>query len=195
MLGRNAVLERGLIVAGFGVLFFLVPHAVIFDDAQRYNDIEQLLHHGQLSHGKYSLVMPLLSVPVLELGNLVESPVWWAARFNVIVVAAGVAVSCWLLRGRADPRLLRLIVLVLLFASFLTPRLRDYNAEVLTATLVAVGIICIATERHAVAGWTAIVVGVVNTPAAIVGLALMAGWETLRNRSPRGCHGVPSPRA
>ena len=52
MLGRNAVLERGLIVAGFGVLFFLVPHAVIFDDNQRFNDIEQLLHHGRLSTSK-----------------------------------------------------------------------------------------------------------------------------------------------
>ncbi len=182
MQDRNAVLERGLIMAGFGVLFFLLPHALYGDDNQRFSDIEQLLHYGRLSDSKYSLVMPLLSVPVLALGNVVESPAWWAARFNVIVVAAGVAVSRWLLRGRADPRLLRLIVLVLLFASFLTDRLRDYGAEVLTATLVTVGIICIATERHVVAGWAAIVVGVVNTPAAIVGLGLMAGWETLRYR-------------
>jgi hypothetical protein len=180
--GRGAVLERVLLVAGFGVLFFFLPHALVGDDNQRFSDIEVLLHHGRLSDSNYSLVMPLLSVPVLLLGNVVESPAWWAAHFNVIVVAAGVAVSCWLLRGRADPHLLRLIVLVLLFASFLTDRLRDYNAEVLTATLVTVGIICIATGRHVVAGWAAIVVGVVNTPAAIVGLGLLAGWETLRNR-------------
>jgi hypothetical protein len=176
------VLERGLIVAGFGVLFFLLPHSLVGDDNQRFSDIELLLHHGRLSDSPYSLVMPLLSVPVLELGNVVESPAWWAARFNVIVVAAAVAVGCWLLRGRADPRLLRLIVLVLLFASFLTDRLRDYNAEVMTASLVTIGIICIATGRHVVAGWAAIVVGVVNTPAAIVGLVLLAGWEALRNR-------------
>ena len=182
MRGRDAVLERGLIVAGFGVLFFLLPHALVGDDNQRFSDIELLLHHGRLSDSKYSLVMPLLSVPVLALGRVVESPAWWAARFNVIMVAAGVAISCWLLRGRVDPRLLRLIVLVLLFASFLTDRLRDYNAEVMTASLVAVGIICIATGQHVTAGWASIVVGVVNTPAAIVGLVLVAGWETLRNR-------------
>jgi hypothetical protein len=179
---RHAVLERGLVVAGFGVLFFLLPHSLVGDDTQRFSDIEQLLHHGRLSKSKYSLVMPLLSVPVLELGNVVESPAWWAARFNVIVVAATVAVSFWLLRGRADPRLLRLIVLVLLFASFLTDRLRDYNAEVMTASLVTVGIVCIATGQHRVAGWAAIVLGVVNTPAAIVGLVLLAGWAALRNR-------------
>jgi len=180
--GRDAVLEGGLIVAGFVVLFFFLPHALVGDDGQRFKDIEQLLHHGTLSDSKYSLVMPLFSVPVLALGKVVESPAWWAARFNVILVAAGVAVACWLLRGRTDPRLVRLILLVLLSASFLTDRLRDYNAEVMTATFVAVGIICLATGRHLVAGWAAIVIGVVNTPAAIAGLALMAGWEALRTR-------------
>jgi hypothetical protein len=179
---RGAGLVWGLIVAGFGIWFFLLPHALVGDDLQRFSDIELLLRHGQLSNSKYSLVMPLFSVPVLELGHLVESPAWWAARFNVIVAAAGTAVSYCLLRGRLDPRLLRLIALVLLFDSFLTARLRDYNAETFTATLVAVGIICIATRRYEVAGWAAIVVGVANTPAAIVGLGLMAGWETLRNR-------------
>ncbi|HEX2818604.1 MAG TPA: hypothetical protein VHO07_00310 [Streptosporangiaceae bacterium] len=185
MRSRDAVLEGGLIVAGFVVLFFFLPHALVGDDRQRFKDIEQLLHHGTLSDSKYSLVMPLFSVPVLALGKVVESPAWWAARFNVIVVAAGVAVACWLLRGRADPRLVRLILLVLLSASFLTDRLRDYNAEVMTATFVAVGIICVATGRRVVAGWAAIVIGVVNTPAAIAGLALLAGWEALRTRRVR----------
>jgi hypothetical protein len=179
---RYAGVERGLIVAGFGVLFFLLPHALAGDDNTRFRDIELLLHHGRLSDSMYSLAMPLLSVPVLELGNVVESPAWWAARFNVVLVAAAVAVACWLLRGRVDPRLLRLTVLVFLFASFLTERLRDYNAEVMTASFVTVGIICIATGRHVLAGWAAIVIGVVNTPATIVGLVLLAGWETLRNR-------------
>ena len=100
MRGRDAVLEGGLIVAGFVVWFFFLPHALVGDDGQRFKDIEQLLHHGTLSDSKYSLVMPLFSVPVLALGKVVESPAWWAARFNVILVAAGVAVACWLLRGR-----------------------------------------------------------------------------------------------
>ena len=70
MRDRRAVLERGLIVAGFGALFFLLPHALVGDDNQRFSDIEQLLHHGRLSDSKYSLVMPLLSVPVLALGSV-----------------------------------------------------------------------------------------------------------------------------
>jgi hypothetical protein len=177
-----AVFERGLIVAGFAVLFFFLPHALAGDDHVRFRAIEQLLHGRGLSRTKYSLVMPLLSVPVLLLGNLVMSPAWWAAHFNVIVAAAAVTAGWRLLRGRADPRLLRLIVLVLLFASFLTNRLRGYNAEVMTAALVVVGVICLATGRYVRLGWAAIVLGVVNTPATVVGLVLLAGWQALRTR-------------
>jgi len=95
---------------------------------------------------------------------------WWAARFNVVVVAAGSLVAWRLLRGRIEPLLFRRLLLMLLFTSYLTDRLRDYNAEVLTATLVALGVVCLATRQHAVLGWGAIVVGVVNTPAALAGL-------------------------
>ena len=126
--------------------------------------------------------MPLASAPFLLLGEVVASPEWWAARFNVIVVAVGLGVGFRLLRTRIDEALFRQFALVLLFASLLTNRLRDYNAEVLTATLVAIGIVLITSRRHVVAGWVAIVVGVVNTPAAIVGLAFVAVAEALRQR-------------
>ncbi len=177
-----AVFETGLIVGGLLVLFFLLPHGLFGDDLVRFNDIEELLHHGHLTSSHFSLVMPLSSVPVLALGKLVESRSWWASRFNVIVVAVGVLVAYRLLRGRVDPRLFRTVVLVLLFASFLTNRLRDYYPEVLTGTLVAVGIICLATGRHVLAGWAAIVVGVANTPAAFVGLVLLAALQAARTR-------------
>lgn len=182
-LPRVAVtLERALIGAGFLVLFFLLPHGLFGDDNIRFADIEQLLHQGTLSTSKYSLVMPLVSVPVLALGNLVESRSWWADHFNVIVVALGVLAASRLLRGRIDARLQRRTVLVLLFASFLTDRLRDYNAEVLTGTLVALGTICLATGRHVGLGWAAIVIGAVNTPAAVVGLVCIAAVEVARTR-------------
>jgi hypothetical protein len=177
-----AVTERALIAVGFFVVFFLLPHGLFGDDNIRFANIEQLLHHGSLSSSKYSLVMPLASVPVLALGNLVESRSWWAGHFNVIIVALGVLAASRLLRGRLDPQLQRRIVLVLLFASFLSDRLRDYNAEVFSGTLIGLGTICLATGRRVVLGWTAIVIGTVNTPAAIVGLIGIAAVETARSR-------------
>jgi hypothetical protein len=174
--------EWALLVGGLAVLFFLLPHALAGDDLTRFDDIERLLHDGDVSDSRFSLVMPLVSAPFLLLGEVVASPEWWAARFNVIVVAVGLLVGFRLVRTRIDEGLLRQFALVLLFASLLTNRLRDYNAEVLTATLVAIGIVLITGRGHVVAGWIAIVLGVVNTPAAIVGLAFLAVAEALRER-------------
>ena len=175
-------MEWALLVGGLAVLFFLLPHALAGDDLTRFDDIERLLHDGDVSDSRFSLVMPLVSAPFLLLGEVVASPEWWAARFNVIVVAVGLLVGFRLVRTRIDEGLLRQFALVLLFASLLTNRLRDYNAEVLTATLVTIGIVLITSRGHVVAGWIAIVLGVVNTPAAIVGLAFLAVAEALRER-------------
>jgi hypothetical protein len=175
-------LESALVLIGFAVLFVLLPHQLQGDDSRRFADIEALLHDGDLSDGRYSLVMPLFSAPLLLFGEVVRAPTWWAAHFNVIVVAVGALAVFRLLRDRVDGSVLRRALLVLLFASFLTTRLRDYNAEILTATLFTVGIVLLATRGRAVAGWAAIVIGVVNTPAAIVGMTLAALAESTRRR-------------
>jgi hypothetical protein len=174
--------ETALIAGGFGVLFALLPHALnSIDDQARFDDIEQLLQHGHLTSGRFSLVMPLASAPFLLLGKLLASPEWWAERFNVIVLAVGVMTSFRLLRGRAEVALVRTTVLVLCFASFLTSALRGYGPETLSATLVAVGIVAVVTGRRR-SGWVAIVIGVVNTPPALAGLGVLAAVELLRTK-------------
>ena len=179
---RAAVFEQALLAGGFVVLFTLLPHALVGDDLQRFSDVQALLHHARLSDSRYSLVGPLLSSPFLLLGSVLGSPEWWAARFNVIVVAVGAYVAWRLVRGHVDASLYRRVLLVLLFASYLSNRLRDFNAEVLTATAVALGILCLVTDRHLVLGWAAIVLAVVNTPAAVLGLVGVAVAQTLATR-------------
>jgi hypothetical protein len=179
---RSATIERALLGAGFLVLFFFLPHELFADDLVRYGDLQVFLHHGTTATDPYSLAGPLVSAPLVALGNWTGSPVWWASRFNVVVVALGALAAARLLRGRVDPSLLRRTLLLLLFVSLLTDRLRDYNAEVLTGTLFALGLICIATGRHVVLGWAGMVLGAVNTPAALVPLALVAVVEALRTR-------------
>ena len=172
-------------MAGFLIVFLVVGHQVIGDGIYRFRDIQNLLYDGHLTDSSFSLVMPLASAPFLLLGHLVESQEWWAARFNVIVVAAGALTAWRLLRGRSDPALLRRTLLMLLAASLLAHGLRDYNAEVFSATLVALGILCIATDQHTLLGWTGIVVAVVNTPALIVGVAALVAVEIVRTRQLR----------
>jgi hypothetical protein len=179
---RVATLETALVAVGFVVMFFCLPHELAEDDRRRFDDIERLLHDGELSDGRYSLVMPLVSAPFLLVGWLAgPSEEWWAERFNVLVVAAGAVAGFRLLRGRGDRALLRKVLLVLLASSFLTNRLRDYNAEILTATLAVLGILCLTTSRR-VLGWGAVILGVVNTPAALGGLGLVAAAQVLRTR-------------
>ena len=58
-----ATLETALVVVGFVVLFVLLPHELKGDDFARFTDIERLIHHGELSNRRYSIVMPLVSAP------------------------------------------------------------------------------------------------------------------------------------
>jgi hypothetical protein len=178
----SATVEWALLVVGWGALLFLLPHGFAPDDATRFADIERLLHDGELSGSRFSLVMPLVSAPFLLVGEVVQSPVWWAEHFNVIVVGVAAVVALALVHRRGDVALARKTLLALFFASLLTNRLRDYNAEVLTAALVSVGLLILVTGRRAVLGWAAIVVGIVNTPAALVAGALLAAAEAVRTR-------------
>jgi hypothetical protein len=167
-------------------MFAVLPHNLGDDDRTRFADIEALLHHGHLSASKFSLVGPLISAPVLLLGELVGSPYGWAERFNVIVVAISAAVLWRLTRGRADPRFFRWSILLLLFASYLANRLRDYNAETLTAALTTIGVVLVTTRTRPWLGWVAMAIGVANTPAAIVGLAVLVVVAAARERRLRG---------
>ena len=177
-------------MAGFLIVFLVVGHQVIGDGIYRFRDIQNLLYDGHLTDSSFSLVMPLASAPFLLLGHLVESQEWWAARFNVIVVAAGALAAWRLLRGRSDPALLRRTLLMLLAASLLAHGLRDYNAEVFSATLVVLGILCIVTDRHKLLGWTGIVLAVVNTPALIVGVTALVAVEIVRTRQLRSAGAI-----
>jgi hypothetical protein len=60
-----------------------------------------------------------------------------------------------------------------------------WNSEVFTALTVAVGLTAVAVRRLARGGWVAVVLGVVNTPAALLGLALVAGKRMLERRRVR----------
>lgn len=178
----TAVVETTLILYGLAVLFVVAPHRVEGDDSIRFADVETLIHHGRLTDDSYSLIGPLLSAPFLLVGEIVGSPNWWAAHFNVLVVAIALLALFPLTRGRVDRAFLRTFTLVLLFASLLTEGMRTYGPETVTAALVALGIVVVAGGRHTWAGWTAIVVGVANTPAAVGGLALVAVARSLQTR-------------
>jgi hypothetical protein len=136
----------------------------------------------------YSLVGPLFSAPLYALGWIVADPRWWCARFNALLLAAGFAATSRLLCNDDERRILRTFFLLVLTASMFPAHLADYYGEVFTAVLVLVGIAALGSGRPAL-GWILIIVGVANTPAALVGLLFVAIKKVVDSRRLR--HVVP----
>lgn len=176
--------ELTLIDIGLVLFFFFLPHDLESDGLARFTALNDLLRHGRVWDMGYSFVGPLCSAPLYLIGTIVLTPEWWCARFNMMVFAGGLFAVYRLLRDDVDRGLLRTLCLVLIAASMFPFHVREYFGEVFTAVLVAVGAIALQAERP-LAGWTAIVLGVVNMPASLVGLALVAmkqTWDTRRWR-------------
>jgi hypothetical protein len=180
--------ETGLIVAGLGVLFFLIPHSLGGDGQVRFQELDMLLEDGRWPTMSFSLVGPLFSAPLFYLGKWIQTPKWWCSRFNALLLTLGLLVLHRLLKRRADRSLGSAFFLILLAGSMFPNHLRFYFGEVFTAVWVAVGTVALAGGKP-FWGWTAIVLGVLNTPAALPALGLLALQRTflekrLRNLLP-----------
>lgn len=177
----RAVFETVLIVVGLIAILFLLPHNIFGDGAIRFQAVSELLEQGKLSDMQYSMVGPAFSIPFWLLGKLYLTSAWWCARYNLFVFAAGLLVFYFLLRNHIDRGLIRKFFLVLIVASMFANHLIAYYGEVFTAVLVAIGIVMLTTE-HPLGGWSTIVLGVINTPATIIGLGCVVLKRALDNK-------------
>ena len=173
--------ELALIDAGLVVLFVVLPHQIEGDAITRFDALIQLLDHGRLTSTAYSYVGPLFSAPLYYLGALVMDPAWWCARYNTLLLAGGFAATYSLLEEKTERAALRTFFLILLAASMFPNHLTNYNSEVFTAVMVLVGVAALSAGRAGL-GWTLAVIGVVNTPAALVGLLFVAMKHVLERR-------------
>jgi hypothetical protein len=162
-----------LILLGAAALLFVVPHDVSGDGRIRYNALVDLIEHGTLTPTAYSLVGPLFSTPLYYLGKIFLGPVWWCSRYNAILLLFGLWATFLLLRSTVDRRFLHAFILIVLAASMFPAHVLDFFGETFTAVCVLVGVAAINAGRAGL-GWTSIVLGVVNTPASIVGLLFVS---------------------
>ena len=177
-------IEIALILIGLAVLFFCLPHFVSGDGYLRFRALRRLSETGQIVRTGHSMIGPLFAFLLWPLGKLYESAEWWIARFNCFVFAGGLFVFYRLLKDKLDPSVVRKFLLILLIGSMFPSHLKDFYGEVFTA--VVVGAALLATQvghprwsRWAGWGWAGVVVGAVNTPAAMVGVGTVAASETL----------------
>ena len=173
--------ETALVLLGLLAFLLLFSHDTGGDGWVRFSALSALLTDGKMPNIKYSMVGPFFSIPFWYLGKVYQTPFWWATRYNVFVFGGGMLAIYWLLKDRVSHALLRKFFLLLVVASMFSYHLFFYYGEVFTAVFVAVGSVAI-VAGPAFAGWCAIILGVVNTPAAIVGLILLTGKHMLEKR-------------
>ena len=188
----TALAEAVLIDVGLVLLFVVLPHGVFGDARDRFEALRDLIERRTLSPMRFSFAGPLASAPFYLLGKVFFTSQWWCARFNTVLFGAGLVAARRLMRTAAEREVLRRFALLLIAASMFPNHLRNYGGEVFTAMLVAVGIVAV-HAGHELAGWTAVVAGVVNTPASMVGLALMVLARRWRVR--RWTHALAVPVA
>lgn len=179
----QAAFEYALIVIGIAALGFM-PRRITSDGFIRLQTISALLDSGKLLNERYSLVGPLFSTPLYLLGGLHETPGWWLQGYNYCLFVLGLLAIFLLLRNRMDRGVLRAFLLVLIAASMFPNHLVNYYGEVFTALCVGVGVIA-AVLGPRLAGWVAVVLGVVNTPATLLALGCTVVVRALQTRRVR----------
>jgi len=176
-------IETLLILYGLWRMLNSFPILYFFDGIMRLNAMRELLH-GEVSPTSYSLVGPLFSLPLwLTQGRHIAS--WWIPdKYNVFLFMLFMLAVYVAFRKRIDHSLLRKFFLVLIVASMFSDQVKYYGGETFTATFVGFGALAI-TLAPAWVGWATIVLGVVNTPATLIGLvclSLKKIWDDKRWR-------------
>ena len=160
---RLAVAEAALIAAGV-VAYLLMPHEINSDGLIRL-ETTRALARGEIPDAPTGLLMSALALPLYHFGDIV-------AAFNTAVFLTGLAAMALLLWKRVPTHLIRRIVLLLLAASMFGHHAQLFFGEVLTAMFVAVGLVLVVIGQPAF-GLALLILGVVNTPAALPALFLV----------------------
>jgi hypothetical protein len=107
------------------------------------------------------------------IGKQLGHPEEWICFYNTTLFSLCLLLSYFLLRNYVDRALLRKFFLVLIYCSMFAAHLSFYYGEVFTALCVGLGVFATFRRFTRIGGWLAVVLGVANTPATLVGLGLL----------------------
>jgi hypothetical protein len=163
----------------------LLPHIIASDALVRFDALSQLLGHGRLTSTAYSLIGPVFSAPLWYLGHAISKTVEMVSEYNTLLFAAGVLFFWWTARDVMDGRTLRTFILLLITASMFGAAVQDYYGDTFTAVGVGFGVAGAILRSRWRASWAPVILGVANTPAAVIGLIVMVVkllWDRRRAR-------------
>jgi len=172
-----------LLLAGLAAFALKLPYQFSGDGLVRYGFMDDLVHKGQITYMRYSMVGPLFSLPLWWLGEITRfAPLVY--RYNLILlVIFALALYLWL-RKDFDRTFLLIFILLLFFGSLFPDHLLNYYGEVFSAVCLGLGALALAKDQPW-PGWVLAILAVWNTPALIAPFGLLIlyqVWETLRLR-------------
>jgi hypothetical protein len=174
--------ERALIVVGLLAMFF--TGGIGPDGMPRYIALGQLIEGQPMTDHPYSMIGPVLATPLWLLGKLLGSARWWTGKFNYVVFLFGVLWLWSILRPHVSASFLRKLILLLMAASLFGRAAMSFYGEMLTTMLVACGILAL-SYRSSWLAWGAVILGVANTPATLIGLGVFAVVYAVHHRRAR----------
>jgi hypothetical protein len=166
------VIEAILLCAGLAIVLSTFEAAIHADGAARFVAVQKLMR-GDVPSFKFSLVQPVLTMPLVYVGRFLYIGIWTVVtHFNTLVFLA-FALPIWLKLGQLfNPRLATRALLLLLCASMLPHHLQHYYGEVLSAMAITTGFLY-ARDRP-VWAVVSLAIGVANMPVLLVPVGLAA---------------------
>ena len=166
------------------IVFFFIPHSYGGDGGVRYTALDTLLSKGAIIPSKYSMIGPIFATPLYFLGNLFHLPAKFCFRYNNVLFVLGIIYMYRLLKDHLAPQTLRLFLLILVYGSMIPEHTTMFYGEVFTALMVTCGLLTVNLRSEKI-GWVMVVIGVANTPATIVPLALVLLYVIFDKKSMR----------
>jgi hypothetical protein len=178
-----ALFETSLIIFGLWEMLTTFPLLYFYDGMARFSAMQGLLQ-GKISNVSYSFVGPIFSLP-LFLAEGWHLATWLDPnKYNVFLFIAFIFAVYALFRNHIDHSVLRKFFLILITASMFGDQIKFFGGETFTATLVGFGVLAV-TFAPSWLGWVCIVLGVVNTPAALIGLLCLSAKKVWSEGSVR----------
>lgn len=147
------------------------PKSVQSDGRVRYDNLRNVVDRGSFAVPKFSHVGPVFSAPLLLLDRALGTGETILVQYNWLLLALGVAALARLLRPIVSDDVRWRFLALLVVGSMFPANTLNYFGETFTAVAVAVGTAAVVVRR-AWWGWPLVALGVANTPATAVGLAL-----------------------
>jgi hypothetical protein len=158
-----------LLIMLIGCLAITAEPAISSDGAVRFTGLQAIVD-GRIPHIKFSLIQPIVSLPLFALANQIGvEPAAYVAYLNLIlfvILLAFITFGNW----PATPKVRRITALLLISASMFPHHVQHYFGEVLSATFITIGFLSI--RRHSLLAFCCIGFGVANTPALMPAYAI-----------------------